>query len=72
MPAATPPDTPLTPEAFAALTGADERALADLEIYRARLEDWNQRMNLVGPATLPAFWSPQHPRPDPQPQWPEN
>lgn len=63
MPAATPPDTPLTPEvlltpeAFAALTGADDRALADLEIYRSRLEDWNQRMNLVGPATLPAFWS---------------
>jgi len=63
MPAATPPDTPLipeaplTPEAFAALTGADHRALADLEIYRARLEDWNQRMNLVGPATLPTFWS---------------
>ena len=63
MPAATPPETPLTPEAplipeaFAALTGADDRALADLEIYRARLEDWNQRMNLVGPATLPAFWA---------------
>ena len=57
MPAATPPEAPLTSEAFAALTGADDRALADLEVYRARLEDWNQRMNLVGPATLPAFWS---------------
>jgi hypothetical protein len=47
----------MSAEGFAALTGADARALADLERYRALLEDWNQRMNLVGPATLPAFWS---------------
>ena len=57
MPAATPPDALLTAEGFADLTGADALALADLETYRERLEDWNQRMNLVGPATLPAFWS---------------
>ncbi|MFN7304730.1 MAG: 16S rRNA (guanine(527)-N(7))-methyltransferase RsmG [Phenylobacterium sp.] len=61
MPAATPPEPgapgPLTRAGFAALTGAEERALDDLEVYRGLLEDWNQRMNLVGPATLPDFWS---------------
>ena len=59
MPDATPPEAALAPtaEAFAALTGADARALEDLEAYRILLEDWNQKMNLVGPATLPAFWS---------------
>ncbi|MFM8376663.1 MAG: 16S rRNA (guanine(527)-N(7))-methyltransferase RsmG [Phenylobacterium sp.] len=64
MPDATRPEpgapegrSPLTRGGFAALTGAGDRALADLEAYRALLEDWNQRMNLVGPATLPDFWS---------------
>jgi 16S rRNA (guanine527-N7)-methyltransferase len=44
-------------EAFARATGAGPAAIADLERYRSYLEDWNQRMNLVGPATLPVFWS---------------
>ncbi len=57
MPDATPPEAPLSAKGFADLTGADARALEDLERYRALLEDWNLRMNLVGPATLPAFWS---------------
>lgn len=60
MPDATRPDPspgPLTRSGFAALTGAADRALEDLEAYRGLLEDWNQRMNLVGPATLPDFWS---------------
>ncbi|MCE2987955.1 MAG: 16S rRNA (guanine(527)-N(7))-methyltransferase RsmG [Phenylobacterium sp.] len=59
MPDAAQPEAgpALTAEAFAALTGADARALADLEAYRQLLEDWTQRMNLVGPSTLPAFWS---------------
>ncbi len=59
MPDAAQPEAgpALTAEAFAALTGADARALADLEAYRQLLEDWSQRMNLVGPSTLPAFWS---------------
>lgn len=60
MPDATRPDPsagPLDRAGFAAATGADDRALADLEAYRGLLEDWNQRMNLVGPATLPDFWS---------------
>ena len=57
MPDATPPEAPLSARGFADLTGADSRALEDLERYRVLLEDWNLRMNLVGPATLPAFWS---------------
>ncbi len=57
MPDATPPEALLSAKGFADLTGADARALEDLERYRALLEDWNLRMNLVGPATLPAFWS---------------
>jgi len=57
MPDATPPEAPLSAKWFADLTGADARALEGLERYRALLEVWNLRMNRVGPATLPAFWS---------------
>ena len=56
-PAAAPGGGRLDVEGFASLTGASERALADLAAYRDLLADWNQRMNLVGPATLPDFWS---------------
>ncbi len=42
---------------FAVRTGADADQLSELERYRAYLEDWNLKMNLVGPATLPVFWS---------------
>ncbi|WP_293495867.1 16S rRNA (guanine(527)-N(7))-methyltransferase RsmG [Phenylobacterium sp.] len=38
-------------------TGADESVIADLQQYRSYLEDWNQKMNLVGPSTLEIFWS---------------
>jgi len=55
------PDLALPPEldaaGFAKATGASPTALADLERYRSYLEDWNQRMNLVGPATLEVFWN---------------
>ena len=30
--------------------------MADLETFRLMLEDWNGRMNLVGPSALAAFW----------------
>lgn len=43
--------------AFAATIGATSAQLADLERYRAMLDDWNQRMNLIGPATMAVFWS---------------
>jgi 16S rRNA (guanine527-N7)-methyltransferase len=42
--------------AFQAVTGATHAQIADLERYRALLADWNERLNLVGPATLPVFW----------------
>lgn len=59
MSAAAPPEALEVTDAasFAAATGAGPAALADLERYRSYLEDWNQRMNLVGPATLDVFWS---------------
>ena len=43
--------------AFAAATGCDDQAIADLERYRSYLAEWNEKMNLVGPATLDIFWS---------------
>jgi 16S rRNA (guanine527-N7)-methyltransferase len=43
--------------AFAALSGATPGQVADLERFQDLLADWNERMNLVGPATLPQFWS---------------
>jgi 16S rRNA (guanine527-N7)-methyltransferase len=61
MSAAAPPEpqaVEVTDAAsFAAVSGAGPQAVADLESYRSYLEDWNQRMNLVGPATLDIFWS---------------
>ena len=44
---------------FAAAVGASPRAMADLERFRTLLEEWNGRMNLVGPSALAAFW-PRH------------
>lgn len=44
-------------ESFAKASGATPAQMADLERYRERLAAWNQNMNLVGPATLPEFWS---------------
>jgi 16S rRNA (guanine527-N7)-methyltransferase len=37
--------------------GATEAQLADLERFRAMVEETNAVMNLVGPRTLPEFWS---------------
>jgi 16S rRNA (guanine527-N7)-methyltransferase len=31
--------------------------MADLERFRGLLEDWNGRMNLVGPSAMAEFWS---------------
>lgn len=42
---------------FAAVSGASEAQMADLEALRVLLVAWNANMNLVGPATLPAYWS---------------
>jgi len=45
------------PESFAAASGATAAQVADLERYRQLLGEWNEVMNLVGPATLPDFWN---------------
>lgn len=42
---------------FQAATGVSDAVLADLDRYRIMLEEGNAVMNLVGPATLPDFWS---------------
>ena len=41
---------------FAAATGANSTQLADLEAFRSLLGEWNEKMNLVGPSALDAFW----------------
>ena len=42
---------------FARATKATPEQMADLERFLALLTEWNGRMNLVGPATLPEFWN---------------
>ena len=42
---------------FARASGATETQVADLERFLAILTDWNEKMNLVGPKTLPEFWN---------------
>ena len=41
---------------FQAATGASPQQMADLEAFRALLEDWNSKMNLVGPSAMAQFW----------------
>lgn len=38
------------------MTGADDGAVARLEIYRAVLEKWNHRINLVGAGSMADPW----------------
>lgn len=47
----------LTAAQFQALSHATEAQMADLERFRVLLTEANQVMNLVGPATLPDYWS---------------
>jgi 16S rRNA (guanine527-N7)-methyltransferase len=44
-------------ESFARASGATPAQMADLERFRALLAEWNEKMNLVGPATLEVFWN---------------
>ena len=46
-----------SPQGFADVIGATAGQITDLERYRAMLEDWNGRMNLVGPSAMAVFWS---------------
>ena len=48
--------SPIDRDEFVRLSGASEAQISALETFRALLTDWKQRMNLVGPATLPDFW----------------
>lgn len=66
MSAAAPPENleigaPTAPlmdaEGFAAVSGATPAQVADLERFRVMLAERNEVMNLVGPASLPDFWS---------------
>ena len=41
---------------FQAVVGATSEQMADLEAFRALLEDWNGKMNLVGPSAMAQFW----------------
>ena len=52
-----PAAEPMTATEFQALSGASDAAMADLERFRLLLVKGNEQMNLVGPATLPDFWS---------------
>ncbi|MBV9511018.1 MAG: 16S rRNA (guanine(527)-N(7))-methyltransferase RsmG [Caulobacteraceae bacterium] len=47
---------PFDAAAFQARTGATRQQMADLERFRMLLGEWNERMNLVGPSALAAFW----------------
>ena len=62
-----PPDNviPATPEGaplpfgaseFGVEVGVDAGTVAEVEAFRRLLEEWNSRMNLVGPSALPEFW----------------
>ena len=44
-------------ESFAKAAKATPAQMADLERFLALLTEWNGKMNLVGPATLPDFWN---------------
>ena len=44
---------------FQAASGASDAQMADLERFRALLAEWNEKLNLVGPSALDAFW-PRH------------
>ncbi len=56
-PAAGMADPPYDAEAFARDFGATASQMADLERFCLKVAETNEVMNLVGPTTLPAFWS---------------
>ena len=59
---AAPPEpaplaAPMDAARFARLSGATPAQIADMERFRVMLVERNEVMNLVGPASLPDFWS---------------
>jgi 16S rRNA (guanine527-N7)-methyltransferase len=58
MSAAAPPlDRLMDSQEFARLSEATEAQVAEIERFLEMLAERNEVMNLVGPATLPDFWS---------------
>jgi 16S rRNA (guanine527-N7)-methyltransferase len=55
-PAPAPAAEAFGPAEFQAATGASDAQMADLEAFRRLLEDWNGKMNLVGPSAMAEFW----------------
>jgi 16S rRNA (guanine527-N7)-methyltransferase len=56
-PEAQPLAEPMDAAGFARVSGATPEQMADLERFRVMLAERNEVMNLVGPASLPDFWS---------------
>ena len=56
-PEPAPPAAPMDAARFARLSGATPAQMADMERFRVMLAERNEVMNLVGPASLPDFWS---------------
>jgi 16S rRNA (guanine527-N7)-methyltransferase len=48
---------PVDAAAFQRLTGCTATQLADLTRFQALLAEWNEVMNLVGPATIATYWN---------------
>ncbi len=48
--------SPYTSQDFQRDTGVSRETLQRLETYAALLQQWNPKINLVGPATLPDLW----------------
>lgn len=48
---------PVDAAAFQRLTGCTDTQLADLTRFQALLAEWNEVMNLVGPATIATYWN---------------
>jgi 16S rRNA (guanine527-N7)-methyltransferase len=48
---------PVDAAAFQRLTGCTDAQLADLTRFQVLLAEWNAVMNLVGPATMAAYWN---------------
>lgn len=48
---------PVDAAAFQRLTGCTDAQLADLVRFEALLTEWNEVMNLVGPATIATYWN---------------
>ena len=56
-PEALPRDEVTSRADFQRVMGASDAVMADLDAFLVLVAEWNEKMNLIGPATLPVFWS---------------